>query len=59
MKRCDDCEYRISDYTLEKMFKCRLQDKHFDNPKLHGMFCKKYRRGNDETDGQDTKNGNR
>ena len=59
MKKCDDCEYRISDYTLKKMFKCRLQDKHFDNPSIHGMLCKKYRRKEDETNGQDTKDGNR
>ena len=59
MKKCDDCEYRIRDYTLEKMFKCRLQDKHFDNPSIHGMLCKKYRRKEDETDGRDTKDGNR
>lgn len=64
MKRCSQCIYLRYDYTLEKVFKCRLQDKHFDNPKMHGMCCKHYKNKiimggiNCETDGQDAGNGN-
>lgn len=42
MKSCNNCVWKTSDITVEKLFQCKIKNKHFDYPQLHGMFCSRH-----------------
>ena len=45
MKNCNNCARLKFNYD-GKIFRCgRNCEKTFDNPKMHGLFCKHYAKG--------------
>ena len=40
---CENCFWCRISFDTEHLFKCKLMpQKRFDNPKLHGWFCRKH-----------------